>query len=332
MNFDTYSIEESRFRMQNCNLGKTLFIINPAAHSGKGKEHARVIEDYLTSHPQLLPEYTIHLTSGPKEAIEVASHANKFNSVIALGGDGIIHEVVNGLMQIEPQDRPTLGIIPVGSGNDYARTLKMAINNPICALKEVLMGHKRRIDVGVLTTEVEKRYFMQTLSFGIDAAIAHDTTDRRAEGAHTTGESLFVTSGLKLFSKVRKGWPCRATFDGESVEFPDVVFAVHIGPTYGGGFTICPHANPADGKLSICHSLFIPKLTITTLAMFMMVKLGRHARFKCLTMRKANEVKVEFLEDVAPVQVDGEKVQGTRFNVSVDPLALEVYTTDKITW
>ncbi len=319
--------------MQESKLGKTLFIVNPAAQSGRGREHARVIEKYLKEHPSAISDYTMHFTSSPQEAVEVASQTAQYDSVVALGGDGIIHEVVNGLMKIAKDNRPSLGIIPVGSGNDYARTLGITINHPIAALKQVLQGIKRKIDVGLLKSEIEERYFMQTCSFGVDAAIAHDTTKRRAIGTKSTGESLFVTSGLKLFSKMRKGWPCKATFDGQYIdEFPDIVFAIHIGQTYGGGFKICPDADPSDGKFSICHNVYVPKLVATTLGIFLGFKAGKHTHFKTLTFREAESVQVEFEGETAPVQVDGEEIAGSKFLALIEPLALQVYTSPKTSW
>ncbi len=319
--------------MQKSKLGKTLFIVNPAAQSGRGKEHAQVIEDYLQSNPSAIEDYTMHFTSSAQEAVEVAAQTHAYDSVVALGGDGIIHEVVNGLMRIDDEKRPALGIIPVGSGNDYARTLGMTINHPVAALKQVLEGIKRRIDVGLLKSDQEERYFMQTCSFGVDAAIAHDTTTRRAIGTKTTGESLFFTSGLKLFSKMRKGWMCKATFDGnDTVEFPDLVFAIHIGQTYGGGFKITPEADPSDGEFSICHNVYVPKLVATTLGIFLGFKFGCHTHFKTLTFRNAKRVEVEFDGEVAPVQIDGEDIAGKKFLAVVEPLALQVYTSPSIAW
>ncbi len=319
--------------MSESNLGKTLFIVNPASQSGRGKHHAEVIEKYLRAHPHVMDEHTMHLTSGPKEAIEVAARAQDFDTVVALGGDGIIHEVVNGLMKIDDASRPALGIIPVGTGNDYARTLGIAINHPIEALKQLVYAKPRKIDVGLLQTDVEKRYFMQTLSFGIDAAIAHDTTKRRASGTKSRGENLFFTSGLKLFSKMRKGWMCKATFDGTDTEvFPDLVFAIHIGQTYGGGFKITPDANPADGEFSICHNVYVPKLVATTLGIFLGFKFGKHTHFKTLTFRNAKRVHVEFEDEVAPVQIDGEEIAGKEFLAVVEPLALQVYTSPSVAW
>ncbi len=319
--------------MQKSKLGKTLFIVNPAAQSGRGREHAKLIEDYLQAHPKAIEDYTMHFTSAPQEAVEVAAKTDAYDSVVALGGDGIIHEVVNGLMKIDDEKRPALGIIPVGSGNDYARTLGITINHPIEALKQVLEGIKRRIDVGRIKSDIEERYFMQTCSFGVDAAIAHDTTTRRAIGTKSTGESLFFTSGLKLFSKMRKGWMCKATFDGDETDvFPDLVFAIHIGQTYGGGFKITPDANPADGEFSICHNVYVPKLVATTLGIFLGFKFGKHTHFKTLTFRNAKRVKVEFEGEVAPVQIDGEEIAGREFLAVVEPLALQVFTSPNVAW
>ena len=82
------------------------------------------------------------------------------------------------LMHIEQEQRPRLGIIPVGTGNDYARTLSIPLDGPEAALQSLLAGQERALDVGLCNDE----YFVETLSFGLDAAIALDTSARQGAG------------------------------------------------------------------------------------------------------------------------------------------------------
>ena len=144
-------------------LGQTLIIANPAAHSGKGERAALLAMRFFSSFRSTTSSCEVRLTESAGDAQRMASNAHSYDTVIALGGDGIIHEVINGLMLIASDMRPLLGIIPMGSGNDFARTLGMTKNNPEKSINELLGGNRRTIDLGC----VNGVFFMQTLSFGL---------------------------------------------------------------------------------------------------------------------------------------------------------------------
>ena len=129
-------------------LGHTLVIANPASQSGAGAEGAEFVRRTLAAYESATVGFDVRLTSGPKAATDMAAAASSFDTVLALGGDGVIHEVVNGLMKIDDDYRPRLGVIPLGSGNDYARTLGMAPNDPDKSLAQILRGTTRRVDLG----------------------------------------------------------------------------------------------------------------------------------------------------------------------------------------
>ena len=162
-----------------------------------GKAGATAIERRLKELPEQVPAFDLYLTTGPGEAVHIAANAQSYDTVLVLGGDGVIHEAANGLMQIPKASRPALGPIPLGSGNDYARTLHITRNKPEKALEELLDGRKIAADLGL----VNGVYFVQTLSFGLDAAIALDTMNHRSTGR---GAHLFADSGFKIFSSARQ--------------------------------------------------------------------------------------------------------------------------------
>lgn len=304
-------------------LGRTLVIANPAAHSGRGSEAADFVGRFLRSYSSLARAVDLVRTQAPGDGTSLASSAREVDTVIALGGDGIIHEVVNGLMDIPRTHRPRLGIVPMGSGNDFARTLGMARNDPARALSQLVGGRERTLDLGL----VNDTYFMETLSFGLDAAIALDTMSRRAHDATQKGAGLFATSGIRIFSTGLRGWPFAATIDGEHVEGTDVVFAVQNGPTYGGGFDVCPSASPTDGKLDLCYSTKVPSAP-RALAVFGLARFGRHTHSSTLAFRQLRHMEVEFPHedggDVPPCQVDGERLSAERYVVDAVPGALDV--------
>lgn len=300
-------------------LGRTLLIANPAAHSGKGATGADFARHFLGSYATATRGYEVRLTQGPGDAVGIAAGAVGFDTVLALGGDGVIHEVVNGLMRLPESARPQLGVIPLGSGNDYARTLGMARNDVEGAFAQLVRGTVRELEVG----RVNGVHFMQTLSFGLDAAIALDTTDRRAANTSQEGEALFITSGLKILSRAKGGFPCTASFDDEGpVDLKTLIFAVQVGPTYGGGFRICPDADPGDGLLDVCYNVRKPLLP-HLLALFGLARSGRHARSSVVSLRRIRHAVLDFAEE-PPCQVDGERLQGTHFEIDVIPRALRV--------
>ena len=305
--------------MADSPLGRTLLIANPAAHSGKGAAGADFARRFLGSYSSATRGYEVRLTEGPGDAVGIAADATGFDTVLALGGDGVIHEVVNGLMELPEPSRPQLGVIPLGSGNDFARTIDMPRNDVEGAFARLVRGRVREMEVG----RVNGVHFMETLSFGLDAAIAIDTTARRAADTSQEGEALFVTSGLKVFSRAHGGFPCVARFDDdEPVELSTLIFAVQVGPSYGGGFLVCPDADPCDGLLDVCYNVRKP-LIPHLLALFGLARSGRHARSNVVRLRRFRHASVDFANE-PPCQVDGEQLTGTRFEIDVIPRALRV--------
>lgn len=308
--------------MARSHLGRTLIIANPAARSGAGAAAAAFADRFLTSYSAATAGYELTLTQAPGDAEHLAraASARGFDTVVALGGDGVIHEAVNGLMAVPARERPRLAVIPVGSGNDYGRTLGMALNDAEEALAQAVRGEVVEVEVG----RVNRTHFMETLSFGLDAAIAIDTTARRAADTSQVGEGLYVTSALKILPRARRGWPVAASIDGgEPRRLPALIFAVQVGPTYGGGFRICPDADPADGLLDACFNVKRPLLP-HLMALFGRARSGRHVTSKVIETARARRIELAF-DDEPPVQVDGEDLTGGRsFSIEVVPRALRV--------
>lgn len=307
-------------------LGRTLVIANPVSQSGKGKEAAEFVDRFLQSFDNATTTYKMVMTTGPNDATQLAAKATGYDTVLAIGGDGIIHETVNGLMQVKAEKRPAFGIIPIGSGNDYARTLHMDLNNPTGSLGQVLNGTRMKLDLGLCNGV----YFCETLSFGLDAAIALDTMERRKRtGTH--GTRLFAASGYDIFRNYTHGWKFSASLDGgKRFSGEEIAFACQVGPTYGGGFKICPDASPVDGELDLCYNAKMPKKPMA-LALFTLSRLGLHRSSSAIKIETFKHLQVTFDEE-PPVQIDGEKLTGKRFDVKVVPHALEVIVPNSFPW
>ena len=320
--------------MPRADLGATLLIANPTSHSGRGAQAVQVVRRFFAAYEAATTRFALRLTEAPGDGERFAAHAAGYDTVLALGGDGVIHEVVNGLMAIAPSERPRLGIIPFGSGNDFARTLGMTSNNADEALSELMRSRERLIDLGHATSDThpEGTYFMETLSFGLDAAIAIDTTERRARGSRQHGSGLFLTSSIKLTSRARKGDPCVVRFDGgEPQELTTLIFAVQNGPTYGGGFRICPDALPHDGLLDVCYNVRHPNVA-HLLSLLALARFGQHGRSEVARLTQASHIELAFTDEEPPCQVDGERFEGHAFNVEIEPQALRVMVPPSCPW
>lgn len=237
--------------MHATDFGRTLIIANPAAQSGAAREVAERLQRFLDMTARA-SQFDLVLTECMGHAKELAAQAQGYRTVIALGGDGVIHEVLNGLMAQKEDARPALAILPVGSGNDFAQTL--GIENfsgkdfgalLTCELQRQDIGRIRSWNPASGSGEACVEYYDQTLSVGIDAAIGLGTTELRKKTG-LTGAPLYTLSGLEQFGLRYRNYPMTVSFDGAPAErVRAIIMAIQLGPTYGSGYRICPDATRA---------------------------------------------------------------------------------------
>lgn len=298
-------------------LGKTLLIANPAAQNGKGASAALYAGDVLR---KALPagEFDLVMTEAALHGRSMVEHASGYQTILALGGDGLVHEIMNGLMPIPEDHRPIFGLLPVGTGNDYARTLRMDFDIRT-SVQQIQQATPSYIDVGLCNGE----YFAETLSFGLDAAIALDTVDRRKRTGKT-GTRVFFESGLDVLLHQLRIFDYELVLDdGKALQDEMFILAVQIGKTYGGGFKICPDAEPDDGLFDICIA-HPPLGLLKAVTIFMMAKSAKHTKFKQLEFAKAEKLVLRFGEAHPPIQIDGEPLQGDAFEITCVKHALKV--------
>ena len=299
-------------------------IANPRAQNGRGQEAARKAFELLRSK---LGEAQLSLTF-----TEDAAHATEIianlpadvSLAVAVGGDGVINEVVNGLMMHEEPLRPALGLIPMGTGNDYAATLGISLNVTE-AVDQLLAGREKQADIGVCNG----KYFAETLSFGLDAAIALGVMEKRKKNGKS-GKAAYLMCGFDQLFFHLKPTSYKADFEDPSGTVRSVadeayLFAVQIGPTYGGRFRVCPDARLDDGLFDICIA-HPPLNSLTATAVFLSAKNGHHTNARRIEMRRARSLKVHF-EKPPSSQLDGEPIVACDFDVSLIPRAITVITS-----
>ncbi len=298
-------------------FGNPLVILNPAANRGKLDTHRAAVRS-CAEHEQA--EYVETQRQG--EAKELALGAAKENRpVIVVGGDGSVHEVVNGILS--SKRRVPLAIVGAGSGNDFAwNTLKLP-HDPAAAIERAFHGRLVEVDAGI----VNGHYFANSFSVGLDADIAV-AADHMKNIPLLSGMRLYYTSTLKqlLFGYHHCPWLSFKLDEGggqirEMQKKHFVLMAVTNGPTYGAGFRINPKADHTDGLFDVCTIDYMPLLR--ALRLLPIVKRGEHAGLPEVTFYRAKSVSIEG-QDSVNMQMDGETSHSRSYYVENLPAALLV--------
>lgn len=290
-----------------------LVILNPAANRGKIHHYRPLLRPYVE---RAQAEY---VETGRRGEAQERAHraAQEGRPIIIVGGDGSIHEVVNGLLSAGR--RVPLGIIAAGSGNDYAwRALKLP-QEPAAAIERAFNGQPIAVDAG----SVNGCYFVNSFGVGLDANIAA-ATGWLKKIPLMSGARLYYTAAVQqlLFGYHRCPW-LSCCLDGEQ-QVPEkryVLFAVTNGPTYGAGFRINPRADYRDGLFDICAIDYAPLLR--ALRLLPVVKKGEHGLLHDVTFYRAKTLHIES-KKLVTMMMDGETKQATTFDVQMLPGALLV--------
>lgn len=298
-------------------LGRTLVIANPAAQLGRGYDAALRAERLLREREGACTTLDVVFTDAAGDARGFAAGSAGYDTIVCVGGDGTIHEVGNGLMGLARDERPRLGVVPMGSGNDYARTLGMsfAVDE---AVAQLCAGRAVSADVGTCNGVC----FMETISFGLDAGIALDTQERRLRTG-TTGLRLYAASCADQLLHHKRDYGFTLCVDGGAPERGMLILmAVQIGPSYGSGFKVCPEARLDDGLLDVCIA-HAPIGTLRGAFIFLRAKNGHHEGFKGIDIRTARSLELSF-DQTPPVQIDGERYRADAYSLGILAGALDV--------
>jgi diacylglycerol kinase (ATP) len=198
---------------------------------------------------RLHAELQVSTRRGQIEELAAAAVRAGADRVVAVGGDGTMQEAVNGIIGA---GGGTLGIVPVGRGNDLARSLGIPLE-PLTALDIALGATTRIVDVGRAIRGSHLRHFVAAGGVGFDAQVSWTMSNPRPWWKNgRAGYFAGTIDELRRFQNQR----LRITFDVESgqgvVDHTSLMVAFANGPYYGGGMKICPDASLSDGQLDVC--------------------------------------------------------------------------------
>jgi diacylglycerol kinase (ATP) len=267
-------------------------------------------------------KYDHQLTEGPNHATELAKDAvnQGYRQVIAVGGDGTIHEVVNGLIDTSGKSEVVLGIISTGTGNDFARSIG-TLGTYRNTVSRLAMTTEKSIDVGVVEYNNDKgakqqRIFVNMAGVGFDAAVLHATKKR----FRVVSAIPYWISGIYTYARYR---PTHMTIniDGKIENKKAMGVIINNGYSFAGGMRMAPDADMADGLFdTVVLGNINPLEFIRGLSMVYKGTLGNHPK---VDTYKAKSIEINSKEKLY-LQADGELLGRAPASFRVLPKALRV--------
>ncbi|MEK6680054.1 MAG: diacylglycerol kinase family protein [Nitrospirota bacterium] len=296
---------------------KMLIIANPAAGVNRASKIIPLVEEILKKKGI---DYVLVITrcKGDETGIARKGIKNGFNMIAALGGDGTVNQVVNGIMG----SGVTLGIIPAGTGSDLVKTLNIPVKVED-AVDVLLNGKEHLIDIGEIKGKTwgESRYFINIAGIGIDAV-----TVKELEYAKTIfkGKPAYFYALFRALKKYR-GLTLKIKMKDINISVLAYLTAIANGRFFGGGFKITPDADTADGLFDIC---IVEKVgIIKTLLNLAKVIKGTHTKIREVRMFRSDKVIISS-DCLMPVEIDGEiGEEDTEYFFKIHPKALKVMAT-----
>lgn len=283
-----------------------LLITNPSAGKGKAEAYLPKLKSFFLRNCSKLD---IYKTKQRGDAFKKAKKcAGKYDTIIAVGGDGTVNEVVNGIAK----SKSKLGIIPIGTTNVFARQMDIP-SNPIEACKVILKNRVRRVDLG----KVNNQYFLLMAGVGFDASALNKVEPFFKKIIGIGAYSIAVLEEL-----IRHNPPLlKITYEGRTTEGYFVV----IGNIKSYGlkfFQVTPYAEMDDGFLDVC--VFKDKLDLINFLKYISeITIKQHTTSPDVVYFKAKKIKIDSKEK-ALVQVDGDVICRTPVAISIVPKSISI--------
>ncbi|WP_420628603.1 diacylglycerol/lipid kinase family protein [Candidatus Leptofilum sp.] len=299
-------------------------ILNPWADRGRGATQAAVIQRVGHQYGGV----DLVQTERPGHAIELARQAadDGYDLVVAAGGDGTISDVVNGLMR-GGKAIAKLGIIPIGSGNDLAWSLKISTDVET-AVHQLFTGQPKTIDLARIEDDQGRfRIVDNNIGIGFDAVVVIATENI----TRIHGFLMYLTAVLRTIATYSQMPKVTAYFDDEKIEQTIMMISFGVGPRGGGGFLLTPDAKQHDDLVDTLTANKMGRLSMISL--LLKVFSGSHVHSKLVTMRQSKQIRVR-ADRPLPIHTDGEMFAYPQDNVrevtvTSLPAAIEVIVKEE---
>jgi diacylglycerol kinase (ATP) len=222
---------------------KVLLIYNAKAAHKRAK---KILPDVEASFIDKGIRFDLRITDYPEHAVDIVAKAdfNQYDGVIAAGGDGTLFEVINGYYKNLGQGKIPIGVLPIGTGNAFARDLELDVSRWEEAVEIIRLGKPRKVDVGVFHTHGQSYYFLNIMGLGFVADVGKTAQKLKIFGniAYTLGVLYQI-----IFLKV---YPVTIEVDGKTIERENIFVEVS-NTRYTSNFLMAPDAEIDDGLLDV---------------------------------------------------------------------------------
>ena len=283
-------------------------LLNPSAGKGHAlRWHAAVARRLTDSGCRV--RSLVGDSAAESSELAAAAIADGMAEIVVVGGDGLIHQVLAHTVGTPV----TLGVIPVGTGNDLARALAIPAGDPLAAVDVVIGSHSRLVDVG----RAGDTYFATVLATGFDSRVS----ERAAAMRWPHGQLRYTAA---TFAELRVFAPLTYALDidGDSRELDAMLVAVSNTASYGGGLRICPDAKVDDGRLDVVVIKPVSKAELVKV--YPRLFTGAQVSHPAYERFAASRVSLGAAGVVA--YADGERLGALPMHVEVVPAALRVFT------
>lgn len=303
-------------------------ILNPHAGGGKGGHDQKRIEQLLQQNNL---DFQLSVSRYPGHAISLAKElvSGGASHIIVAGGDGTLNEIVNGIFLADEkaQHEVVLGMLPVGTGNDWIKTF--GIPDHYQKSIDIIRENKTVLqDVGEISftthEKTTRRYFVNIAGFGFDALVARNANILKFKGI--TGIRVYIQSLLSGYFRY-KSRPVRIIIDGKSMEVNLFSASIGLGKFNGGGMMQVPEANPIRG---LFHITVIRKIGIWgILTNFKGLYSGKFISDKRVSTHSGKEIILQS-DSPLPGESDGETLGNGTFKIGIIAHRLRViYGSDQ---
>ena len=292
-------------------------MLNPAAGRGAA---ARALDPIAREFHHQGWSVEVERTERPGHGAELAARAVQAGAqrIVAVGGDGTVHDVANGLLRHGLGGRGgdvALGVVPIGSGNDFAKLVGVYRHSPVRAVRRLVTAQTARFDAGLVCDE----YFVNSVGFGFGPEVVRV---RNAMPGLSGFASYFVPV-LRAFARFR---PPRLEVRARGFAETGNMMMVEVcnGTTAGGSYRFAPDAQPGDGRLDVC---LVRRVSLLRFLMAVpRVMRGTHATMREVALFQTREVAIRSLDGPLLLHLDGElrEPDARECTVRVEPGRLKV--------
>jgi diacylglycerol kinase (ATP) len=303
---------------------KALAIVNPTSGGYSTGREWPSISAYLKDRGYLFDQV---LTESRDHATRLASEAScdGYETLIAVGGDGTINEVVNGIFNAGFARSVSLGVISAGTTCSFARSLGISSNH-LRSCDSILNGEKTPVDIGTVGYSVEgrrlQRYFVNEADVGLGATIVEASRRITNYFGRKINYLPHVIGGVTSLLSYKNKCVNIRTEDGSEDIHDCAMVVIANGDHFGGGMRMAPDARPSDGFLDMVIFGDMDKSEL--LKVWPMTYRGRHVSHHKVKLLKIKNVTIQCEEKIL-VETDGELIGEGPVSFSVLPSALKVY-------